>query len=83
MNTEKNTVLQQAAEHRAREVLHHQINIDNYKRAIAIIDDRHSDSSDMLKFKEQLSGLLASSIVEQTKEQIMLEVITQQLSENE
>ena len=83
MNTEKNTILQQAAEQRSREVLHHQINIDNYKRAIAVIDEQYFDSSDMLKFKEQLSGLLASSIVEQTKEQIMLGVITQQLSEDE
>lgn len=76
---ERLTVLTSAAEHRQREVLHHQINIDNYNKAIAVIDADYADDDAMQKFKAQLESLLASSLVEQTKETIMLRVIKQQL----
>lgn len=79
MNQEKITILTEAAEHRARDVMMHQINIDNYRLAIAEIDANHSADPAMQEFKKRLSDLLASSIVEQNKEKILLKVITQQL----
>jgi hypothetical protein len=80
MNIQKKTeILQKAAEHREAEVLHHQINIDNYRLALEEIGANHAGDDDMLAFAEQLRQLLASSIREQTKEKILLKVIKQQL----
>jgi hypothetical protein len=81
--SEKREILESAAEHRRREVLHYQINIDNYRGAINEIDTVYGGDSEMQKFKEQLLELLSSSIVEQTKEKIMLSVIERQLAEME
>ena len=75
---ERIDILTQALEHREREVMHHQINIDNYERAIAEIEAGHPD---MGEFADRLRELLASSRVEQAKERIMLKVIRDQLEE--
>lgn len=75
---ERLDILTQAAEGREREVMHYQINIDNYTRAIAEIEANHPD---MGEFAGRLRELLASSIVEQAKERIMLKVIRDQLEE--
>lgn len=77
--TERAEILKAAAEHRAREVMHHQINIDNYRLAIAEIEANHADDQDMQQFAEQLRDLLASSLREQRKESIMLKVIESQI----
>ena len=71
--------LTQAAEGREREVLGYQINIDNYRLAIAEIETNHADDPNMQEFAARLRDLLASSLVEQTKEKIMLKVIKSQL----
>lgn len=79
MNQERIKILTDAASHREREVMHHQINIDNYRLAIAEIDVHHAADPAMQSFRQQLQGLLDSSLVEQTKEKILLKVIRQQL----
>lgn len=75
----KHEILAQAAEHREAEVLHHQINIDNYRLAIADVEANHADSQHMVEFAERLNALLVSSTQEQDKEKVMLKVIRQQL----
>jgi len=78
---EKYEILATSAEARQREVLNYQINIDNFTLAIAKIDLEYSDKPYMLEFSKTLSDLLQSSVVEQAKEKLMLDVIQQQLQE--
>lgn len=63
---------------REKEVIEYQVNIDNYRRAIAKIEN----DENMKDFKIQLEELLKSSIYEQRKAQIILEVIREQIEEN-
>ncbi len=72
-------VLTQALEHREQEVFHHQINIDNYRLALAEIADKHADCPHMAEFADRLRHLLETSIIEQRKEIIMRDVIAKQL----
>ena len=69
-------------EAREQEVMHYQINIDNYKLALDNIDamstaDRHELSG----FVDQLTNLLASERLEQKKAKVMLAVLKQQLGD--
>jgi hypothetical protein len=72
-------ILSQGAEHRRREVMHYQINIDNYRLALTEIEKNHKDDPDMAEFASNLRELLSSSLREQRKEQILLTVIEKQL----
>lgn len=74
MNTE---ILKQALEARNQEVMGYQINIDNYTLAIKHIEA--SGDAELDAFKEQLTKLLASEILEQKKAKVMQAVIKQQL----
>ena len=75
----KNEILTTALAHREAEVFQHQINIDNYKLAIAEINVNYADDAAMQEFRIRLADLLASSIIEQRKEIIMRDVMTKQL----
>lgn len=79
MTDARKEILSAAADSRRSEVLNYQINIDNFRLAISKIEDKHSENPDMVSFAEHLQELLASSVREQLKEQIMLDVIEQQL----
>ena len=79
LETERQTMLVDAAAHREREVMHHQINIDNYRLALAEIAANHAGDADLAEFAVRLEELLSSSIREQAKERIMLTVMRQQL----
>jgi hypothetical protein len=79
MNEYQRNVLTDALAHREKEVLHHQINIDNYTLAIAEIKAHHAGKPHMEEFAARLSELLQSSIEEQEKEAVMLTVIRAQL----
>jgi hypothetical protein len=79
LETERLKILADAYEHRQREVMHHQINIDNYHLAIEEIEAKHPENEAMLEFANRLRDLLASSIIEQAKEIIMRDVIAKQL----
>ena len=71
----KNEILTASLEGRIREVTEYQVNIDNFRLAIEMV----GDDEELAEFKHQLEGLLASSLLEQRKSQIMLAVIRQQL----
>jgi hypothetical protein len=76
----KTEILTQARTARAQEVLGYQINIDNYTLAIAHIDAMpDAEKAELAPFREQLSGLLQSEILEQKKAKVMLAVMHQQL----
>lgn len=79
MTQEKLSILTEAAKHREAEVLHHQINIDNYRLAIKEIAENYSNEEYLVEFANYLSSLLESSIQEQTKEKILLKVIKDQI----
>jgi hypothetical protein len=74
---DKLSMLTDAKKHREDEVLEYQINIDNYRLAI----EKAAQDPDMVEFKAQLESLLTSSIIEQKKAKIMLDVITDQLKD--
>ena len=76
----KQEILTAAATHREMEVMQHQINIDNYRLAIAEIEQNYTGQAHMEAFAEQLRGLLISSTQEQDKEKVLLKVIQMQLS---
>lgn len=68
-------ILNSALDARIKEVTEYQVNIDNFRLAI----ERIGDDPELQQFKEQITGLLQSSVLEQKKAQIMLEVIQSQL----
>jgi hypothetical protein len=70
-------LLTAALEGRKKEVTEYQVNIDNFRLAIQEI----GDDEQLQEFKQQLEGLLASSILEQRKAAVMLKVIQKQLGE--
>ncbi len=74
-------ILSDAAEGRRREVMVYQINIDNYRLAVEEIEANHAGDASLQEFAVQLRELLATNLVEQTKEKIMLTVIERQLKE--
>ena len=67
---------------RQQEVMHYQINIDNYRLALANIAAMGADErSELSGFVDQLTGLLASERLEQKKAMVMLAVLKQQLGD--
>jgi len=75
-------ILQTNLDARKQEVMHYQINIDNYTLALANIGAMAADErSELLGFADQLTGLLASERMEQSKAKVMLEVLRQQLGD--
>lgn len=68
-------ILRQALEAREDEVLHYQINIDNYERAIV----KAESDPDLIDFTQKLQELLSSSKLEQKKAMIMRDVVREQL----
>lgn len=74
-------ILQDSLPAREAEVMHYQINIDNYTIALDEISKLPDDErAELSGFAEQLAGLLASEKLEQKKAKIMLTVIKRQLS---
>ena len=71
----KEETLKAALQAREEEVLHYQVNIENYVRAI----ERSKSDPELSEFTKLLGELLASSRLEQKKATIMLDVIREQL----
>ena len=66
---------------REQEVMHYQINIDNYALALDEISRMPPDErAEMSGFANQLSELLASEKLEQKKAKIMLAVVKRQIT---
>lgn len=76
MNIEyKKDLLKNALTTRINEVTEYQVNVDNFRLAI----EKIGDDPFLQEFKKQLEGLLSSTLYEQRKAQIMLEVVQSQL----
>lgn len=79
-NLTREEILAKALDARVQEVMHYQINIDNYSLALEEISKLSPDERQELSgFADQLRGLLASEKLEQKKAKIMLQVIKQQV----
>lgn len=73
-------ILKSALDARVQEVMHYQINIDNYSLALEQIANLPADErTELSDFQSQLKTLLASEKLEQKKAKIMLSVIRQQV----
>jgi undecaprenyl pyrophosphate synthase len=73
-------ILKSALDARIQEVMHYQINIDNYRIALEEISKMSDDDRVMLVgFSNQLRTLMASEELEQKKAQVMLTVLKQQV----
>jgi len=73
-------ILKAALDGREQEIMHYQINIDNYTIALEEIDSLPpQERAEMSAFANQLAELLASEKLEQKKAKIMLAVIKKQL----
>jgi hypothetical protein len=71
----KKEILKLALDARIKEVTEYQVNIDNYRLALALI----GDDTELQTFKNQLQNLLESSLLEQKKAKVMLDVIKSQV----
>lgn len=80
---DKLQTLKDAVEGRNAEILGYQINIDNYERAIAKINEEYSDNPEIIKFRDNLAELLETHKTEQLKTIIIRDVIVDQLKEVE
>lgn len=79
-NLDRRQILMDALGARIQEVMHYQINIDNYTLALEEMASlSEQDREELNLFADQLRGLLASEILEQKKAKIMLSVIKKQV----
>jgi hypothetical protein len=73
-------ILKSSLDARIQEVMHYQINIDNYRIALDEISKMSDDDRAMLSgFSDQLRTLMSSEKLEQKKAQIMLTVLQKQV----
>lgn len=73
-------ILVKSLDAREQEVMHYQINIDNYTLALAEIEGMSPDDrAELSAFSEQLRNLLSSEKLEQKKAKVMLAVIKKQM----
>ena len=73
-------ILAMSLDARIQEVMHYQINIDNYAIALEEISQLSpEDRNELSEFAEQLRNLLKSEKHEQKKAKLMLAVIQKQL----
>jgi hypothetical protein len=81
LNEAREETLKASLQGREQEIMHYQINIDNYTIALDEISKLPDDErAELSGFAEQLTGLLASEKLEQKKAKIMLAVIKRQLA---
>ena len=73
-------IISGALEARVQEIMHYQINIDNYTLALQEISTLPiNEQVELTAFVEQLTSLLASEKLEQKKAKIMLSVMQKQV----
>ena len=79
-NMTREEIITAAYEARTQEVMHYQINIDNYSIALEEIAKLPIDErAELSEFADQLRTLLASEKLEQRKAKLMLSVLKQQV----
>ena len=80
-NQTREEILAASLDARVQEIMHYQINIDNYTLALAEIESLpEPDRYELRVFADQIQSLLISEILEQKKANIMLAVIRKQLT---
>lgn len=57
---------------RQQSIVHYEFNIVNYRMALELLDESREG---MIEFKEKLEGLLKTELIEQSREQLMLDVL--------
>ena len=73
-------ILQLTLKGRLQEIMHYQLNIDNYTLALEELGGLLPDEqAELAGFSDQLRSLLLSEKLEQKKSKIMLKVIQRQL----
>ena len=77
----KLSILLPALEGRDQELLTYQINIDNYRLAIAKINADHADNDDLLAFRDDLQSRLDEELRQQARARIIRDVIAEQVAE--
>lgn len=77
----KLTILSPALEGRDQELLGYQINIDNYRLAIAKIEADHTDNDDLQVFRQELEERLAEELRQQARARVIRDVIADQVAE--
>lgn len=77
----KLSILSPALEGRDQELLTYQINIDNYRLAIAKITSDHADNDDLLAFRDELQARLDEELRQQDRARIIRDVIAEQVAE--
>jgi len=76
----RSEILASALEAREQEIMHYQINIDNYTLALDEIGKLSvEERAELSAFADQLRSLLASEKLEQKKSKIMLTVLQKQV----
>ena len=76
---ERIDILKGALEQRQRAVMHYQINIDNFRAAIALLDAEHQDDPRLAGYADELVRALAENEGQQARERVILRVIEAQL----
>jgi hypothetical protein len=77
----KLSILTPALEGRDQELLTYQINIDNYRLAIAKINADYPDNDDLLVFRDELQARLDEELRQQLRARIIRDVIAEQVTE--
>jgi hypothetical protein len=73
-------ILKSSLDARVQEVMHYQINVDNYRIALEEISKMPDDERAVLSgFSDRLRTLMASETLEQKKAQVMLTVLQKQV----
>lgn len=75
LEQERIDILKDALDQRRRGVMHYQINIDNFRAAIALIETEHAADERLAGYADELRLLLEQNEMQQAREQVMLRVI--------
>lgn len=81
MNERLLEVIKQSVESRKIELENYDLNIENFRRAIAKIDSNFPNNPAMQEFRVSLVELLEQNVNERMKEQLMHDVLVDQLNE--
>jgi hypothetical protein len=76
----KLSILTPALEGRDAELLGYQINIDNYRLAIAKINADYPDNDDLLAFRDELQTRLDEERRQQLRSRVIRDVIAEQVA---
>jgi hypothetical protein len=77
LEQERLDMMRAAHEGRSRAVMHYQVNIDNFRAALTLLEGEMDPNLDA--FARELEAALANEIAQQAREKVMLTVVERQL----